>query len=338
MKTTMYIRYLLIGLMSIFCLFACNDDNESYDFVGNEGCVYIREVRGSREFPVHEEIFTVPTMVFGNVELKFPVHSTMPVKEKIEVDLLIDNSLIESYNEANNTSYVAIDSKYLQVKNLKLTIEEGEKVSSDSLTIAIPEEYYRDIENGDYMIPVRMEKVSGYLKATSLEENTEMYLIISVFHSDSNVRPGNSSEGESVIAAERTGWTAFYSGQYVINNYTSKEVDINIALFDQTSETSCKSTDFKKGDYLLVDLGKKYSNISSIYIQYGKSSWRHSEFELYISNDQENWIKQGTVIPNSVQTYTSFYAPLEARYIKIVGLGLPYTTLSIADFDIYLKR
>ena len=63
MKTMMYIRYLLIGLMSIFYLSACNDNNEAFDFVGNEGCIYIREVSGSREFPVRTEIFTVPDRV-----------------------------------------------------------------------------------------------------------------------------------------------------------------------------------------------------------------------------------------------------------------------------------
>lgn len=342
MKTMMYIRYLLIGLMSIFYLSACNDNNETFDFVGNEGCIYIREVSGSREFPVRTEIFTVPDRVFGKVEFKFPAHSTMPVKENVEVDLVIDNSLIESYNKEHNTTYASIDPQYLVVKNLKLTIAKGQTASTDSLSIVIPEEQFRKIENGQYMVPVRMEKVTGYLHATSLEENTAMYLIVSVLHSDSNVQPGDGDDGVPVPEEERKEWKAEYSAPYEISDYSGNGItDINQALFDRNSQTLLQPTvDFVEGDYLLVDLGKVYSNITSFFIQYSRFGWTHTQVIYYTSNDKETWIKQGVKDVSSTQSYCAFYTPVEARYVKVVGVALMYsgTYLYLGDFDVYLKK
>lgn len=340
MKRIINFKNLLLGFLPMLCLFAC-DGNEHYDIVGNEGCVYIREVKGSREFPKRSEIFTVPERIFGTVELKFPVHSTMQVKEKVEVDLVIDNSLIDGYNKDHNTTYASIDPRFLIVENLKLTITEGQSVSDDSLSIVIPEEYYREIEAGEYMIPVRLEKVMGYLKATSIEENTAMYLIVSVLHSDSNVRPDNSPEGTSASKAEREGWTAEYSAPYKITDYSGQGItDINQALFDIDGQTCLEITqNFVEGDYLLVDLGKTYPNISSFFIQYSRGSYIHSKMNIYTSVDKINWIKQGSRDNTSTLMYCSFYAPLEARYVKIEGVSLEYAGLylCIGDFNVYLK-
>lgn len=340
MKRIINLKNLLLGFLPMLCLFACDGD-EHYDVVGNEGCIYIREVKGVDKYPVKGDIFTVPSRIFGKAELKFPVRSTMPVKENVEVDFVLDNSLVASYNKIHGTAYAPVDPQYLIIKNLKLTLAEGQTESADSVSIVVPEEHFRTIENGEYLLPVRMEKVTGYLSATSIKENTVMYLIISVIHSDSNLKPDNSSEGNAVSKEECKKWKAEYSAPYKIMDYSDSGVnDINTALFDQNFQTCLFITqDFVAGDYLLVDFGKVYPNISSFYMQYVSSSYVHSQMIFYTSNDKENWEKQGTKQNSSGQMYCSFYAPVEARYVKIEGVSIPYPgpNLQLSDFNIYLK-
>ena len=334
----MKLKFILIGLMSIAYFSSCSD-NEYYDVKGNEGCIYVKELKGSAKYPVSGSILNVPTQSVGDADFKFPVRSTMPVKEDVKVQFVIDNKLVDSYNEEYKTQYMTLDPQYFIVENLNLTITKGDTRSNDFLHIWIPEEKYREIEGGIYMIPIRIDKVTGYLKSTTIKENTEVYILVSIVHSDSNLMPGNSTQGKAVT--DCSGWIAEYSAPYKIEDWTYEGItDISVALFDQIQQTCLQpSVDFERGDYLLVDLGKVYSDISSIEIRYGNSSYAHTQFNLYTSTDKLEWTKQGTVNVSSWSAACSFYAPLEARYIKVEGEALQYggIYLYISDFIIYTK-
>ena len=339
MKKILYLKYILV-LVSALVVFSC-DDSKTYDVVGNEGCVYVRELKGSEQYPATGNIATVPAVVMGETELKFPVRSTMPVKSDINVQFVIDDSMVEAYNEKHGTQYKTLDNRFYKVENLSLRIVAGNNKSKDSLYIWIPKEEYRNVEAGDYMIAVRMDKVSGYLAATSLEENKKMFFIMNVIHSDSNLKPDDSIDGN--LVEDCTGWSAEYSLEYTINDWTNEGVNsINTAMFDHIQNTCIQPVTYTPEDCLLVDMGKIYSNIYTIDVSYSLSGWAHTAFTLYTSVDNKEWIEQGHVSVGD-RTYNkacTFYAPLEARYLKIVGDDIWYNYgnyLYFAGVDIYVK-
>lgn len=328
--------------MSVLTIFSC-DDMETYDIVGNEGCVYVRELKGSEQYPAIGSITTVPALAMGDVEFKFPVRSTMPVKSDINVQFVIDNSMVESYNEKYGTQYKTLDSELYNIENLNLKIATGENRSKDSLYFWVPEEQYRNIEAGEYMIAIRMDKVSGYLAATSLKENKEMFLTMNVIHSDSNLKPDNSIDGK--LVEDCTGWNAEYSLEYLVNDWTYGQEPINTineAMFDHNQNSCIQPVTYTKGDCLLIDMGKIYTNIYTVNIVYSRGGWSHTAFTLYTSVDNKEWTEQAKINMGSYDNMRAcaYYAPLEARYLKIVGDDIWYNYgnyLYIAGVDIYVK-
>lgn len=334
-------RNLVRIFLSIFVsiiLFAC-DDETSYDFEGNEGCVYVRELKGSAQYPITGSIMNIPLMSFGDAEFQFPARSTMPVKENVVVEFSIDDSLVDVFNETHNTQYKVLDSQFYNVENQKLTIESGATESAEQFHFWIPEDNYREIDAGVYLVAMRINKVIGYLKATSIKENTMVYFLLSVVHSDSNLKPTNEPEGEKVLDCSK--WNAKYTVPYKVLDWSgSGYTEINEVLFDGSSITCIQpNNEYTPGEYLEVDLGETYSNISSIDLWFGKSSYAYNSIAIYTSVDGESWKSQGVCDVNSWSVCASFYVPIEARYIKIEGDSYQYggTYLYLADFMIYKK-
>lgn len=334
----MNLEKIFLSIIMSIILLACNDEI-SYDFEGNEGCVYVRELKGSAQYPITGSIMNIPLMSFGSAEFQFPVRSTMPVKENIVVKFSIDDSLVEVFNETYNTQYKALDPRYYNVENQNLTIKSGATVSAEQFHFWIPEDNYKKIDAGVYLVAVCINQVVGYLKATSIKENTIMYFLLSVVHSDSNLKPTNEPEGEKVLDCSK--WNAKYTVPYTVLDWTgSGYTEINEVLFDASQSTCIQpNNEYTPGEYLEVDFGETYSNISSIDLWFGTSSYAYNSFTLYTSIDGKLWNSQGVCNVNSWSTCASFYVPVEARYVKIEGDSYKYggTYLYIADFMVYKK-
>lgn len=195
----MKVKILIISLLSWTC-FACIScgDDDSYDFLGNSGKVYVRlqssNMVNSIPNVVNGSISKNILGIFGDPKIKFPVSSTMPVSGNIEVNMGVDNSLVAIYNDAHETSYKTLDMDALIFNSNTLTIKDGKMISGDSIEMGLNTAILQDLELGEYLVPIKLQNVSGGV-AVSQNWNT-IYWIISV----------SSGIGDMPMA-DRTGWT-----------------------------------------------------------------------------------------------------------------------------------
>lgn len=103
------------------------------------------------------------------------VSATGKVTKDITVTLAIDNSLVDTYNSAHQTSYYALPTSSLSLTNNVVTIEAGNASSSIAeLQVTSTDEF---VDGRVYIIPVTITNVDGYLDV--LESSRTIYLRIS---------------------------------------------------------------------------------------------------------------------------------------------------------------
>ena len=157
MKTS--IKYLLMGaslLVTLPQLTACSDDDavDPYDL----NYVYIyspNQADNNLEYKANGTfITTIEEQCVVN-----PVRCTKPAPSDLTVELSIDGSLVDSYNQAHGTSYTLL--KGAKLENSTLTIKKGEYASEQSLRVVYTDmsEFQNGTEN--YILPIAISKLTG---------------------------------------------------------------------------------------------------------------------------------------------------------------------------------
>lgn len=159
-------KHISMVVMAACALFAsgCNDaDRFDYDkevlvMTGTEESAVVR-------FVVEDTPSTYPVTVSATGKVSSPV----------TVDLKIDNSLVEKYNEEHKSNYYALPESAVSLENSTVTIETGRASSSIAeLKVLSTEEF---VDGRIYVIPVTISHVDGYLPV--LESSRTIYLRIS---------------------------------------------------------------------------------------------------------------------------------------------------------------
>ncbi len=89
-----------------------------------------------------------------------PVRLTKPAPADIQVEVAIDPSLVDEYNEANNTDFKFLSG--VEILNPTMAIKAGEYITADSITIHFADKSgftNRDVEN--LMLPVVIRNGAG---------------------------------------------------------------------------------------------------------------------------------------------------------------------------------
>ncbi len=334
MKQRLILKNILVGLISLVCLYSCKED-EHYDIYGDQGVIYINEVKGHENFLATGYVLNTPKSSKGDVTIKFPARSTMPVKDDVKVSFEISNELVGVYNEKHNTNYKELDLDYLVVSNLETCIKQGELESRDSVLIYMPQEKYSEISVGDYMIPVRITSVEGDIPLTSSVDKTVYYLIFNVLYNANNIRPAGSEGNEGERLTDRSEWSLSYNGDY---SYGPLDKLLDGSVFSYSGGI------WTENDYLMVDLGKVHNRILGVYLHYYSSTYEWASIKISTSVDNEEWIEQGNTtikVPYEGELkdegIAKFIDPVEARYIKVEAKGgLLYATLwFLTEVNIY---
>lgn len=171
MKWNKYIFTLLTGML---CLQSC--DNETYDVEGNPNNLvyFIPSAQGNvSTFNVD---WTSRGAVGDEVVVKLPVKSTRQAENTMMVYAEVDNSLVNSYNTANGTSYEAFPSDVYNIVKSAATIGQGKTLSVDSIEIRVPGENFITLDKPAYLLPVRLAKVEGNGKI-SVQHNTILAVV-----------------------------------------------------------------------------------------------------------------------------------------------------------------
>ncbi|WP_291591908.1 DUF1735 and LamG domain-containing protein [Bacteroides sp.] len=175
MKWNKYILMLLTGML---CFQSC--DNETYDVEGNPNNLiyFIPSSTGSAQgnISTFNVDWTSRGAVGDEVVVKLPVKSTRQAENTMMVYVEVDNSLVNSYNTSNGTSYEAFPSDVYTVVKSAATIEQGKTLSVDSIEVRVPAENFVALDKSVYLLPVRLTKVEGNGKI-SAQHNTALAIV-----------------------------------------------------------------------------------------------------------------------------------------------------------------
>lgn len=340
MKNMKSILCILSCTFILIAVTACNND-EVYDFPGDSmNRAYVKPFTGDGFIFMH-----TPVKSFSLLDFKMPVYVTRISSEDVKVSLVVDNSLVETYNAVNGTEYEAIPDNALMLENTTVTIPAGNYHSSDSIHVLANENMISDLrsEKG-YLIPVKIVNVEGggVVSSTNLDCT---YLFV-----NSDIKDGMIDETAvdndvtGTLVADRTGWNAYLA------NENGVDVTGEIAnMFDGENATEwalSSSTPFQ----FVIDMRQVYdvTAIYSRYLYYGRIEYpTFSEgFEIEASQSGSDWENIGTV-PSSVGGYFGtkniiLYAAVPMRYIRVtVPVISSYSgdkaSANIGEFNVYVK-
>lgn len=306
MRRIKFYNILFACTISIIGLCACSNE-ETYDIEGNDGFVYVNELKG---FPLcldQRSIKQTYSGVVGEVAVKFPIKCTMPANKVTIVHLDVDNDYVEEYNTQNGTGYLAIDKNYVTLDNQDLTIEKGEVKSADSLTLSIAKEDMSSLEPGNYLIPIGIITTEGLPRTETFRR---------VYHLTLNVKFQNiqfSTEEEmnnsATLVTDKSGWSIKYVGQNTMRNPER--------LIDGNANTSSYAR-WSSGDYLELDLGEVHNAIMGLYLNFAYYYYGWNDIKISVSEDGSTWTDMGDdSIGSSAQVRViEFLSPAKARYIR----------------------
>lgn len=327
---------LILGLLAVCCLgcISCSDD-ETYDFPGdNVSRIYLKPldntVNGFDKTPF--DVLKTPVGLFYTVDLKFPVYSTLAVTSDVYVSLSVDNSLLESYNQENGTSYKELPSGAFVLKNSELKISSNNTSSENMVEIDVDKATLSGMSAGEYLLPLKIEKVTGNAQV-SINRNAA-YIIVNVSEDTDNIwdTDGGKSQLGNLLDGDRSNWeiattNSGFNGDpsMLFDGDTYDDIYYRVNSYDDNTGYT-------------VDMQQVYDNISGIYKDFYSSSYAIRGMDIYTSLDNENWTYQGHFENNSGTAYICFYNPVKARYIKTVVRSVSGWGVYMTEFNIYVKQ
>lgn len=320
----------LLSLSCFMCL-SCTED-ESYDFPGDsKNRVYIKSLNNivNESNRASLDITRTPTNVISGV-LKYSVFSTIKANGEIGVLFSIDNSLVDSYNMRNKTSYKEISQKVINLQNSELKIPSNSTISEDMLEIGIHADAATDLEAGEYLLPITIGYVTGNAEVSS-NRNT-IYILLNVYEDLDNIWDTNTTSKDHLLDVSRADWTVNTMNSSFLGD-TKKMFDGDIYSYTQYSISS-----YDNNTGFIVDLKQEYSNISGVHQYYYDAGYAVKNSDIYTSLDGEDWTYQGHYksFGGSISDIC-FYSPVKARYIKTIVVRTASEYVYIKELNIYVK-
>lgn len=279
---------------------------------------------------IHDEVFSKLTIDTGDEEsLGFKVITKVAAPSDITAKAIIDESLIEGYNAANNTNYQVMDMSKVRLSTSSCTIKEGELISEQRIEIALEncEDFTTDTP---LLIPIRLEMSTD---GTTFD-TTSNTVFVKVSSATVNVSRVENIEGATAL--DHTGWTITSSG-YSWNN------DANSLLNgDYTDGWLSNAVTFNLDMKAIKPI--KGFGLGAYYAKYASYA-NADKVSIEISTDNTSWInigsgnilsKPGGSAANPVIQYLQI-KPVNARYVKI-SLGKSsggYCYSGISELTIY---
>ncbi|MCH4147692.1 MAG: DUF1735 domain-containing protein [Prevotella sp.] len=292
----------LLGLTA-FSFTSCSD-NETYDVCGNPDNLVYLSANATNTYNC--KVVHTPVGEFGDVDVKFPVKIQRAATADITVKPIIDNSMIDAYNTAHNTKYVAVPDNMFNITSA--TILRDTIAGKDSIEVSIDKANFASLTEAGYMIPFTIEATGGDSKAS--EDRGTGYVIITT--STELIHKGATRDQLPPVIPRTSMGTWTCEGQ-------------NISKVSDGNGYSGWSYDYS-GSTFIIDVKevKKVGGISvwNRYAPYG-TPYRITSVELSLSADGTNWTDCGTETLSEMYAdsngyqYVGLYGAVAARYIKI---------------------
>ena len=328
MKKLLNIKNLYAGfsILAVFLLNACSEKTE-YDITGNStNKVYVNTetsyVNNYKLSVVHTPVSDV-----GNITESFPVRCTHEAVADLTVTFAVDNSLIDAYNSTKSTTYSAVPDGLVVLSNNGLTIPKGEVVSSDSLTISIPNNMLSQLTGSGYVIPIRISNISNTSNTAISSNQSIVYLVITTSWSNCYDSP-LIGDMVGTLITPRTSWSATLDATLVSGTLPQ--------MFDGSTTTYWRINPIAFN--LVVNLATQYTNITGIRTNSNSTSYDLTQVQVYSSTDGTTWVYQGIPLLSRANAYQyiKFYSPITAKYLKIEAVTWYSTSrVYMAEFDVY---
>lgn len=256
-------------------------------------------------------VVNTPVGVFGGISATFTPSALVELGVEATVSLKADMSLVDAYNQANNTQYQALPDNVVTALSVSPTTIPGTSTqATDDIKVTAPDDAAKSLALGSYLLPMR-PVVTANGKQTELDE--PVYVIVNVTQSlindDAKEILGTavsedditclSADGLSADEFTASDWsftkkqatascvldlgserdiTGFLFGGSVVNN-TNVEVSS-----DGKTWTSVGSTDGHKG--VSVSMGwYRYT----AYVFYGAVKGRYVRATMNLDQDYWGW-------------------------------------------------
>lgn len=338
MKNRLKINSICIGLLSLSCaMFMSCGNEEVYDFSGDsQNRVYLKSALNTVN-GLDKASFLVTktsTSVVSNMKMKFPVFSTLKANTSIEVNMLMDNSIVDKYNAINGTTFETLPDGMLTFVNQMATIFPDATMSKDSVEVTVDSEKVKSLPTGKYLVSLAIANVKG--EGVSVSSNRNMtYIMLEVKEDADNIwdiTPDASVRG-TLLTESRLDWTASFA------NITMAD-DIKKGFDgDEYSYFFCRIDSYDDNTGFVLDMQKEYSKLSGIQKNFYGGSYAIKESDVYTSKNGTDWTFQGKYKnPGNQYSEIIFYAPVEARYLKfIVRSASSSSYLYVRELNVYTK-
>ena len=151
-------------------LFSCNKGNEENS--GIDGGPAVIAIQGAGDGLMECELTDTKTST--TIDLR--IEATTATPNMLSIGLKVDLTLVGAYNEANETDYEALPADAFDLKSSSVILPQYNKVSSTG-QITIDGAYIPG--NGDYLLPVAIDKIEGEDNTVVTEGGDVLYILVS---------------------------------------------------------------------------------------------------------------------------------------------------------------
>lgn len=276
----------------------------------------------------------------GSVDASISLNLSKPAPADATFEVILDNSLVETYNAENGTVYQSVDPSKVNLTPIQIKIGE---IASEAASIGFNPE---GLEKGHYLLPVSVILPDGgdYVS----EENLTYYIIINLNSMDIDTE---ATAVTGVKIQPQSSWTInCYNGLNTSGATGVWNLDTDEqkqAIFDgQTGRgwytmTSSYNEWGTKGGNFIIELDKVYKLSGFRYhLLYAEQPAATINDFLY-STDGKNWYSLSSEIPFKAKTDSEkwkifqFKRTVDARYIRVIFAPLTSRYVSMDEAEFY---
>ena len=328
-------------------VFASCDKKDSYDIEGDPEVKFFTNNEALGNAPpnsISYAVVNIPNLVAdGWVNLsttlpaavRFPVMATAPVGRDVTIGAVLENSLIDQYNAAHNTSYLPFPAGVLNTDALAATIAAGDTRSGDSISITTNPADLNGLTGKQYMAPIVLTSVSNP-EAGAISKNTALQVTYVVANVEQRQIKYNAPESEVVgsLIADRSAWIAVLTPEPATTSGGGGILD--------GSTTSYSRWGVQEGQ---VDINLQTSSaVTGIRLRTSTTAnMIPTQATVWLSEDGINYGLVGSPLRAELvfaggYNYVVFYKAIQAKYIR---LKLAYSTSTnsqnrrVTEIDVY---
>lgn len=316
-------HYILVSLAiaSAMSITSCNDDDD-YDVVGNpNNLVYVNIAHDyPANMPKNTYAYTVyktpvgPLVASDPGDIELYVYDTKKAGNDITVTFeLAPDAEVPGYAKFPENSGIVVT-----LNENTVTIPAGSNRSdSVAVNVDVTNANWDLFTEGTYVMPIKV--VSSSNGGVVSEDMNMAYIGINVDKKDGMLNPNATSPVGTKIT-DTDGWSAQFSAPGA-----GEGGDCTEDLFDDNQWSYAffvanHADKVNEEVTVTIDMGKEY-NINSCLFRYYFNWYTIKDGTIYTSLDGVEYTEQGTLefSNNGINRYFVFWAPMKARYVRLVS-------------------